>query len=305
MEYKLEHMIAAPLTGYNPDGSVNKDIIPRYAEMLHKNNITGVFLNGTTGEGLSLTINERMSLSKRWIESAPEGFKVIVHVGHTSQTISRNLAIHAAETGADAIAEIGPVFYKPSSVEALVDYTAYTASAVPDMPYFYYHMPSRNNVMFPMIEYLTLAEPAIPNFQGIKYTHNDIPDYKQCLEFSQGKFDIYFGRDEYFLDGLQAGASGTVGSTFNIFNPLYIEMVKSFLSGDYDEAQRLQFISAKTISLLYETGGYGSALKAIMRMIGIDLGGMRRPQYNLTKEKEKELELALEKSGMINYLNKI
>ena len=110
MEYKLKDIIAAPLTGYNRDGSINKDVIPQYVEMLHKNGITGVFLNGTTGEGLSLTINERMSISKRWIDSAPEGFMVIIHVGHTSQTISRNLAIHAAEIGADAIAEIGPVF---------------------------------------------------------------------------------------------------------------------------------------------------------------------------------------------------
>ena len=305
MEYKLKDIIAAPLTGYNRDGSINKDVIPQYVEMLHKNGITGVFLNGTTGEGLSLTINERMSISKRWIDSAPEGFMVIIHVGHTSQTISRNLAIHAAEIGADAIAEIGPVFYKPANVEALVDYTAYTASAVPDMPYYYYHMPSRNNVLFPMIEYLKLAESAIPNLKGIKYTHNDIPDYKQCLEFRPGKYNIHFGRDEYLYYALQAGASGAVGSTFSILTPLYLEMVKSYISGDTEEAQRLQFISAKTIHLLYETGGYGSALKAVMRIIGIDLGGMRRPQYNLTLEKEKDLAESLQKSGIMHHLNKI
>jgi N-acetylneuraminate lyase len=305
MNERLEALIAAPLTGYNPDGSVNKDVIQKYAEMLQANGVTGVFVNGTTGEGLSLTVKERMVLSKRWVESAPEGFEVIIHVGHTSQPISRSLAVHAAEIGADAIGEIGPVFYKPDTVEALVDYTAHTAAAVPDMPYYYYHMPSRNNVLFPMIEFLELAESAIPNLKGIKYTHNDISDYKQCVEFRPGKYNIHFGRDEFLLEGLKAGATGAVGSTFNLMAPLYHKLAKSFFSDDFDEAQRLQFHAAKTIRLLYETGGFNSALKAVMRIIGIELGGMRRPQFNLTPEIESELEEALQKSEIFSYLNKL
>jgi N-acetylneuraminate lyase len=305
MKKQLKHLIAAPLTGYNPDGSVNKDVIPRYAEMLHANGVTGVFINGTTGEGLSLTVNERMTISKAWVESVPDGFEVIVHVGHTSQSTSRNLAIHAAEIGADAIGEIGPVFYKPDTVEALVEYTAETALAVPDMPYYYFHMPSRNNVLFPMIEFLQLAESAIPNLKGIKYTHNDITDYKKCVEFRSGKYNIHFSRDELFLEGLKAGATGAVGSTFSIIAPLFHKMAGSFFSGDSDEAVRLQFHLEKTVRYLYKTGGYSSALKAVMRIIGIELGGMRRPQVNISAAAVRKLESSLQEAGVISYLNKL
>lgn len=305
MNEKLNDLIAAPLTGYHSDGSVNKDVIPQYAKMLHSNGVTGAFVNGTTGEGLSLTVNERMALSKRWVEAAPDGFQVIVHVGHTSQTVSRRLAEHAADIGANAIGEIGPVFYKPDTVEALVDYTAYTAAAVPDMPYYYYHMPSRNHIAFPMIEFLRHAESAIPNLKGIKYTHNDLPDYKQCLNFMPGKYKIFFGRDEFLIEGLKAGAVGAVGSTFSILAPLYNELVKLFREGDVEKAQQLQNMSADTIKLLYETGGYGSALKAVMRMIGIDLGIMRRPQMNLSDQAETDLESSLRNSGVYNLLNKL
>jgi N-acetylneuraminate lyase len=303
MNKKLNDLIAAPLTGYHPDGSVNKDVISQYAKMLHSNGVTGAFVNGTTGEGLSLTVSERMALSKRWVESAPDGFQVIVHVGHTSQTVSRRLAEHAADIGANAIAEIGPVFYKPDTVEALVDYTAYTAAAVPDMPYYYYHMPSRNNIVFPMIEFLRHAESAIPNLKGIKYTHDDLSDYEECLKFLPGKYNILFGRDEFLIEGLKAEAVGAVGSTFNILAPLYNELVKLFREGNIEKAQQLQNMSANTITLLSETGGYGSALKAVMRMIGIDLGIMRRPQMNLSDQSEKDLELSLHKSGAFNFLN--
>jgi len=254
---------------------------------------------------MSLTIDERKSLAEQWVESAPEGFRIIIHVGHTCQKDSRILAVHAAEIGAAAVGEIGPVFFKPYTVEALVDYTAATAAAVPDLPYYYYHMPAMNNVLFPMIEFLRIADSAIPNLAGIKYTHNDIADYEQCVKFLDGKYNIFFGRDEFLIEGLKAGAIGAVGSTFNIMGALYHQLVKSFREGDFEEAQRLQAVSSDTCKLLYETGGFGSALKAVMRMIGIELGGMRRPQVNLSNDKIKKLESSLKESDVFKFLNKM
>ena len=133
MNKKIEGFIAAPLTGFNPDGSVKLDIVPSYAAMLHSNGIAGVFVNGTTGEGQTLTFEERLALTKYWLDSAPQGLRVIIHVGYAEQSESQALAIHAAEIGADGIGEIGPFILEPFSVEALVDYAAVTASASPQM----------------------------------------------------------------------------------------------------------------------------------------------------------------------------
>jgi len=143
-------LIAAPLTGYRDDGTINLDVIPPYAEMLQANGVAGVFVNGTTGEGFSLTLSERRALAERWVQAAPNGFRVIIHVGHTCQAESRALVVHAADIGAAAVGEIGPIFFRPASVEALVDYCAETAAAAPNLPYYYYHMPSMNQVLFPM-----------------------------------------------------------------------------------------------------------------------------------------------------------
>jgi len=83
---KIEGFIAAPLTGFNADGSVNLDVIPRYAAMLSANKIAGVFVNGTTGEGQSLSIEERKILAQAWADSAQNDLCVIIHVGYTDQT---------------------------------------------------------------------------------------------------------------------------------------------------------------------------------------------------------------------------
>ena len=297
-------LIAAPLTGYCADGSINLDAIPPYAELLQSNGLAGVFVNGTTGEGFSLTLDERRALAERWVQVAPDGFRAIIHVGHTCQAESRALAAHAASIGAAAVGEIGPIFFRPATVEALVDYCAETAAAAPDLPYYYYHMPSMNGVLFPMMEFLRLAEQAIPNLAGIKYTHSDIVDYEQCVQFEDGKFNIFFGRDEFLIEGLTVGARGAVGSTYNIMAPLYHDLITAFQAGDRTEAERLQAISAEACLVLAGSGGFGSCLKAIVKTIGLDLGGMRRPQVNLAQEKIAEIQGALGKLGVLEYLNR-
>ena len=296
-------LIAAPLTGYRDDGTINLDVIPPYAEMLQANGVAGVFVNGTTGEGFSLTLSERRALAERWVQAAPNGFRVIIHVGHTCQAQSRALAAHAADIGAAAVGEIGPIFFRPASVEALVDYCAETAAAAPNLPYYYYHMPSMNQVLFPMTDFLRLADEAIPNLAGIKYTHSDIDDYAHCLAFRDGKYDILFGRDEFLIQGLTVGAQGAVGSTYNIMTRLYLDLAAAFHAGDRPEAERLQAISAETCTTMADTGGFGSCLKAILKTMGLDLGGMRRPQVNVTQAQLARLEQDLTRIGAREFLN--
>ncbi len=300
---KIEGLVAASLTGFYPDGSVNLDCIPAYAAMLQRNGVVGVFVNGTTGEGASLTFEERRAMAEKWVASAPQDLRVIIHVGYADPETSRALAIHAAEIGAVAIGEIGPTQNPPDDVQKLVEYAAATAASVPGFPYYYYHMPSINGLSFPMIEFLRCADDLIPNLAGIKYTHDDIGDYQRCREFSDGKYDILFGRDEFLIDGLQAGAMGAVGSTYNLFAPLYIELMRAFRAGDLATAQRLQKISADACRFIYESGCFGAGLKTVMRMIGPDLGGMRPPQQNLSKESIAKLENYVKESGLPDFLN--
>ncbi len=301
----VNRLIAAPLTGYHPDGSVNLLVVPRYTEMLYANGVAGAFVNGTTGEGMSLTVKERCDLAERWVAAAPDGFKIIIHVGHTCQAESQAMTAHAMQIGAHAIAEIGPVFFRPATVGALVDYCAVTAASAPELPYYYYHMPSMNQVQFPMIEFLKGASSAMPNLAGIKYTFEDLADYERCRTFGDGKYDILFGRDEILLDALKLGAQGAVGSTYNAFAALYHQLIKAFHAGNSDEARRLQAISANICRLLSATGGFGSALKSAMNMIGLDLGTMRRPQLNISHDAAKQLETSLRQIGALEFLNQL
>ena len=82
----------------------------------------GVFICGTTGEGMLMNVEERMAVALEWMKYKASNFKIIVHVGSTSFSISETLAVHAQEIGADAIGTMGPVFLPPNDAASLVDY---------------------------------------------------------------------------------------------------------------------------------------------------------------------------------------
>jgi N-acetylneuraminate lyase len=114
---------------------------------------------------------------------------------------SKKLAAHAAKIGADASSSVAAFYFKPTLVHNLVDCMAEIASAAPQLPFYYYHMPSPTGVGMDMVEFLQLGEKSIPNLAGIKYTASTLHEYQACLNFKDGKFDVLFGFDEMVITG--------------------------------------------------------------------------------------------------------
>lgn len=302
MTTHIKGLIAAPFTAMNTDGSINLEIIEKQADFLYHNGVIGVFICGTTGESMSLTIRERMDIARRWTEVTPDGLKVIVHTGHTSLEDCKTLAIHAQQIGVYAIGAMGPCFFKPSNVEELVLFCAEIAASAPKLPFYYYYMPSMTGVNFPMVKFLKIAKGKIPNLAGIKYTHEDLMDYQLCLSFEDGRYDMLFGRDELLLCGLILGARGVVGSTYNFASPLYNKLIKAFEDGDLVGARKLQKKAVDMIKLLTQRPGlFHAAGKSIMTMLGVDCGPVRSPLTKMTPMQYENLKTELEKIGFFEY----
>lgn len=296
MNNRLAGLIAAPFTAFLPDGSLNLALIERQARHLAANGVNGAFICGTTGEGLSLTTEERMRVAERWVEAAPKGLAVIVHVGHNSLGESERLAAHAQQIGAAAIASVGPTFFRPATVEQLVDFCAPVAAAAPALPFYYYHLPAMTGVNLPMTEFLRVGSERLPNLAGIKFTDENLMSYAQCLAFADGRFNLLFGRDEILLAALALGATGAVGSTYNYMAPVYHQLIAAFEAGDLAAARRWQGLAMRIIAVMIRHGGL-PANKAIMRFIGLDCGPVRPPLKNLTPPEIEALRRELEQTG--------
>lgn len=280
---KLKGLIAAPFTPMNVDGSLNTDIIKTYYLMLKNNGVKGAFICGSTGEGVSLTLEEKKLVYKAWAEctKGDNDFKVMAFLGGLCIKDCIDLAQYAQSIGLYAVSFTAPFYFKPHSVEKLAEVCAEVASAVPAMPFYYYHIPVLTGVGFPMLSLLQAIDGKVENFMGIKYTHEDFMDYQSCMNFNDGKYDMLWGRDENMLSALVLGAKGAVGSTFNYAAPLYHQLIEAFEHNDFTAAATLQQKAIDMIRLLGKYGGI-SVGKSYMKLIGIDCGMFRNPVKNMS-----------------------
>lgn len=283
MNTHLTGLIAAPFTPMNRNGSINTALIPAYYQFLKSNGVTGAFICGSTGEGVSLTLAEKKEIASAWANCSrndPE-FKVMMFLGGTCISDCIDLAKHSRDIGLYAVSFTSPFYFKPASVEMLAQCCIEIANAVPDMPFYYYHIPVLTGVGYPMLDLLKAIDGKLPNFAGIKYTHEDFMDFQSCLNYQNGRYDMLWGRDENLLSALAIGAKGGVGSTFNYAAPLYYELIDAFNNQDMQKAARLQQKSIDMIRLLGKYGGI-SVGKSYMKLVGIDCGTFRLPVKNMT-----------------------
>lgn len=281
----LEGIIAAPFTPMNHDTSINISLIPEYYHMLKLNKINSVFICGSTGEGVSMTFFEKKLVIDAWADATKDDkdFKVITLLGGTCIEDCIELAKYARQSGLYAVSFTAPFYFKPSNAEVLAACCKRIADEIPDMPFYYYHIPVLNGCNVSMIDLLKNVDGKILNFAGIKYTHEDFMDFLSCLHFKNGKYDILWGRDEAILAALALGAKGAVGSTFNYAAPLYYELIHAFKNNDLKKAQALQQQSIDMITLLDKYGGIATG-KAYMKLIGLDCGEFRLPVKNMSNE---------------------
>lgn len=282
---RLKGLIAAPFTPMHKDGSLNLSVIPKYFDLLKANNVNGAFICGSTGEGVSMTAKEKMAVAEAWAACSKNDpdFKIMTLLGGTSITDCKELAKHAESIGLYGVSFTAPFYFEPVDVSMLAKACIAVAETVPNLPFYYYHIPVLTGVNFPMISLLKEIDGKISNFAGVKYTHEDFMDFLSCIHFANGKYDMLWGRDENMLPALAIGAKGAVGSTFNYAAPVYHNLMEAFNNGDLELASQFQQQSIEMIRLLGKYGGIATG-KAYMKLIGLDCGEFRLPVKNMSAD---------------------
>lgn len=286
-------LVAATFTPMTKDGEINLSVIGRYVDyLIHTQGVKKIFVNGTTGEGISLSVQERKLLAEEWIKQGKGKMdEVIVHVGSSSLREAQELARHAATIQADAICAISPSFLKPTSVGALIAYLNEVASAAHEVPFYYYHIPSLTGLNFRVEDILDEMKKCSvnkcvlnPNLRGVKFTGLDLLDFGQCIHRYGQELSFFYGVDEQLLSAVVLRANGAVGSTYNFLGKAVGAMLSDFQKGDLHSAQDKQFLIQEFISYLFHQGLGIADFKRIMSLVSnIDLGLPRLPlQINET-----------------------
>lgn len=286
---RIKGLVAPTVTPMDRKGDIQLASIDAYAQFLIKRGVQGVFLCGTTGESLLLDSDERKRVAEAWMPYA-DRLKVLVHVGSTSIRQASDLARHAEQIGAHAISSMGPCFLQPKRATELVAFNKQVAQQAPTTPYYYYHIPGTSGVNVNMLDFLTLADHEIPTLCGIKYTSYNSMEMQECIEFADHRYDILHGHDETLLTGLLLGATGGIGTSYNLSSPLYNPLIAAFEAGDLSRAVALQSEAVRFIKVMIKYVNSVVSIKAMLNILGIDCGPCRLPLQNLTPAEMKSLE---------------
>lgn len=300
MTESFEGYLAATFSPMTETGEIDVSVIPAYALHLRAQGVSGIFVNGTTGECHSLSVKERKSILETWMHTwkAEDGSR-IVHVGHQALPDALELARHAHECGVDGISLMPPSYFKPAGLDDLIRYSALIAREAPDTPFYYYHIPRMTGVNFPMHQFLKAASKEIPTCAGIKYSEPDFMNIQECLNGMDKPFKIFYGCDESLLACLDLGVQAAIGSTYNFLGAVFQSMLSAKRAGDFTTAAREQYKVVQTVALL---NGYGylPAAKQLMHWLGCPCGPVRQPLKPLDPQ-QPEL---LEKLNALNVLGK-
>lgn len=278
-------LIAAPFTPFDNQGELNVSVVENYYHLLKRNGVKGAFICGSTGEGVSLTFDEKVKTLKAWTSFTKHDseFSLIMFLGGTNVKECKQLAQISEEEGADAISFTSPFYFKPANAKKLAECCKEIAAAAPNTDFYYYHIPVLTGGNYAMIDLLEEVDGEIPTFKGIKYTHEDFMDFLSCMNFKDGKYNMLWGRDENMLSSLVLGCRGAVGSTYNYAAPLYLNMIKAFDEGNLKRANEIQQKSIDMIRLLGKYGGIATG-KAYMKLVEVDCGEFRLPISNMSAE---------------------
>jgi N-acetylneuraminate lyase len=290
-------IVPAVVTPFDAGGRFDERAFERLLERLYAAGVHGVYLCGSTGEGMLQPIEQRKRVTEAAVRNSPAGKGVIVHVGANATADALELARHAAGAGAHMISSLPPIAGNYSFAEIRSYYQQLAAAS--DLPLLVYYFPEVAPAVKTADQILELA--AIDNVAGLKFTEYDL---YTMLRLKQRGASIFYGRDEMLSAGLLLGADGGIGSFYNVIPGLFLQLWDLARSGRWAEMKDLQqrindFI---TITLRYPLF---PALKAILGWTGLECGPCLAPRRQfLTEAESASLREELAGAGLIESVFK-
>jgi dihydrodipicolinate synthase/N-acetylneuraminate lyase len=287
---RLAGVVAALLTPMRDGGTcLDPEAASRLASWLVGRGIHGLYIAGTTGEGLYLSLEEHRELTQVVVKAA-RGTPVVVHVGALTTATAVALTRQAVRAEATAVAAIPPSYYSLTREEMLAYFTAIGKAAEP-LPLYLYNIPShaRNDLPPALVKEIRQAT---PNVVGIKDSSGIAGRIADLVKTMGPGFDVVCGNDEKDLRAFQDGAAGIVASGAGVFPELYLELHAAWKAGRLAEAQAAQ----ARIVAMQKALGNGARLgwyKYVLAQRGVPVGGVRAPLLDPSPAEQEAIRKSL------------
>src|SRR6266576_945122 len=194
----LRGALAAAVTPLTGGGELlDEDAFDPLVGFLEYGGLDGLLALGTTGEGILLSAAERRRAAELFLAARPDEFALAVHCGAQTTRETFELAAHAADLGADAVAVIGPPYFALDDRALLAHFEA-AAQACEPVPFYVYEFAARSGYSVPVGVLQRLRDGA-PNFAGLKVSDRPWERFEPYLV--EG-LDVFIGPESLIQRGL-------------------------------------------------------------------------------------------------------
>lgn len=293
--HNLFGILPAVVTPFTETGHFQETAFEQLLERLYGSGAHGIYLCGSTGEGLQQSVEQRKRITEAGVQNSPRDKQVIVHVGGSNTADAIELAKHAADSGATAISSLPPLTGS-YSFEEIQHYYATLASASP-LPLLVYYFPEIAPAIHSLDQLKALC--SIKGVAGVKFTEYDL---FTMSELKKSDMTVYYGRDEMLAAGLLFGADGGIGTFYNVTPGAFVQLFELASQKRWDEMRPLQ---AQLNELIRITVCYPlfPAIKELLRLTGIDCGPCLAPRREyLTTAEIKSLRHEISNAGLEELL---
>lgn len=288
MKEKFKGLWPAMFTPVLKNGEPAIDQLEKLAALLISQGLDGLYILGSTGQGVLFTEDQRKKVTKVVSEVVSGRVPIIVQVGSLTTEESVRLAKHAEKCGVDGISSVGPIYFSGTADTALEHYNRIARST--NLPFFPYQLGDRFIPGDTISFVKKLLE--IPNVAGMKLTTNQLLEISSIYNYAGDRLKLFSGSDELFCHASLCGSVGAIGSFYNLWGVPCKQIMSEFMNGNYQLTREFMLSFQKTIQLILPNV-WTFFRKAMLLKYNIEIGPSKAPLGNTNTEWKDEEVMAL------------
>lgn len=292
---KYKGVIPAFYACYDDNGEISPERVRELTEFHIKKGVKGIYVNGSSGECIYLSVEERKLILENVMAVGKGKLTVIAHVACNNTKDSVELAKHAESLGVDAIAAIPPIYFRLPEY-AIAAYWNAMSNAAPNTDFIIYNIPQLAGVALTQGLYAEMRKN--PRVIGVKNSSMPVQDIQMFCAAGGEDYIVFNGPDEQFISGRAIGAEGGIGGTYGVMPELFLKLNDLVIENRMEEAKKLQYDINEIIYKMCSCHGnmYG-VIKEILRINeNLNIGSVREPLAALIEE---DMEVVKEAATMI------
>ncbi|WP_462425141.1 4-hydroxy-tetrahydrodipicolinate synthase [Fusobacterium sp. THCT13E1] len=261
----------ALITPFDENGEVNYSRLREILEFHVINHTDAIIVTGTTGEGSTLSDEEKISVIEFTVDIINSRIPVIAGTGSNDTRHAVEFSKRVEKLGVDGLLVVTP-YYNKGNENGIYEHYKTIAEGV-KIPVILYNVPSRTgvNLSIPLLRRLAQIE----NITALKEASGNI-SYVAEVAREVPELDIYSGNDDMVVPVLSLGGKGVISVSANIIPDISHDMTVSFLKGDVKKARELQLKYNDLVNALFlETNP--APIKEAMNFLGYEVGNCRLP----------------------------